>query len=128
MNECTTKIEKLAKKANSKFPNAKIRLSVITLREDVDVNDKINQTNVRKLCTEQGYSFIDNCNIDSSGLNNSKLHLNAKGTSYLAVNFIKVIRHKKPKEISRLPRQSENFHRSQLLQLETQKILRNKGA
>ena len=80
VNECTTKIEKLAKKAKSKFANAKIGLSRITLREDVNVNDKINQTNenVRQLCTEQGYSFIDNCNIDSSGLNNSKLHLNAK--------------------------------------------------
>ena len=94
MNECTTKIEKLAKKANSKFPDAKIGLSGITLGEDVDVNDKINQTNenVRKLCTEQGYSLIDCCNIGSPGLNNSKFHLNAKGTAYLAVNFIKFIR------------------------------------
>ena len=87
-----------------KFPNAKTGLSGITLREDVDLNDKI----------EQGHSFTDNCDTDFS-----KLHLNAKETAYLAVNFIKFIRLKKPKGVSRSPRQSENFHRSQLLQLES---------
>ena len=66
---------------------------------------------------------ILNCNIGSSGLNNSKLHLNAKGTAYLAVNFIKSIRQKKPKGIRRLPRQGENFHKSQLLQLGSLLIL-----
>ena len=118
-NECTTNIEKLAGKAKSQFPNAKIGLSGITLRQDVDVNDKINQTNenIRNLCTEQGYTFIDNGNIDPSGLNNSKLHLNAKGTAYLAVNFIKFIRHKKPNGFSNSRRQSEIFHKSQLLQM-----------
>ena len=118
-NECTTNIEKLAGKAKSKFPNAKIGLSGITLRQDVDVNDKINQTNenIRNLCTEQGYTFIDNGNIDPSGLNNSKLNLNAKGTTYLAVNFIKFIRYKKLNGFSNSRRQSEIFHKSQLLQL-----------
>ena len=118
-NECTTNIEKLAGKAKSKFPIAKIGLSGLTLRQDVDVNDKINQTNenIRNLCTEQGYTFIDNGNIDPSGLNNSKLHLNAKGTAYLAVNLIKFIRHKKPNVFSNSRRQSKIFHKSQLLQL-----------
>ena len=37
------------------------------------------------------FFFINNSNTDASCLNKSKLHLNRKGTSYLAKNFIKRI-------------------------------------
>ena len=47
---------------------------------------------LKALCTKHGYAFADNQNIDKSCLNGSNLHLNAKGSAYLAVNFIKFIR------------------------------------
>jgi hypothetical protein len=38
------------------------------------------------------FSYIDNSNIGNTCLNKSKLHLNDKGTSLLAVHFIKFVR------------------------------------
>ena len=50
---------------------------------------KKNQT----LCTSKSLSFIDNSNskIDNSRLNRSKLHLNRRGSSFLANNFKKFV-------------------------------------
>ena len=64
-------------------------ISGLTIRKDYDLDEKLNQTNkdLRSLCIRQGFTFIDNANINSSALNSSKLHLNPKETAYLAVNF-----------------------------------------
>ena len=43
-----------------------------------------------KVCTS-GLSIIDNGNIDKSCLNRSKLHLNRRGSSFLANNFKKFV-------------------------------------
>ena len=44
------------------------------------------------MANKDDFVFIDNSYIDGSCLNGSKLHLNAKGSAYLANNFIKFIR------------------------------------
>ena len=45
------------------------------------------ETGLKSIAKEISSFFIDNSNIDASCLNESKLHLNRKGTSYLANNF-----------------------------------------
>ena len=44
------------------------------------------------MCSQHGYNIISNNNINETYLNNSKLHLNPKGTALLAVGFIKFLR------------------------------------
>ena len=40
-----------------------------------------------KYCETKGFVFNENDNISESGLNNSKLHLNEKGTNILTQNI-----------------------------------------
>ena len=91
---CVTKIKDLAENIQSKFPNAKLGISGLTYREDVkinhirlDVNEKL-----MKLCSDNNFAYIDNTAIDKTCLNGSKLHLNNKGSTLLAVRFIKFLR------------------------------------
>ena len=67
--------------------------SGIVARNDINKEEDIVSTNNRleKHCKGNELFFIDNCNIDASCLNKSKLHLIRKGTSYLANNFRKHI-------------------------------------
>jgi hypothetical protein len=44
------------------------------------------------MCSRNDYTIILHNNINETCLNNSKLHLNAKGTALLAVGFIKFLR------------------------------------
>ena len=76
-----------------KFPKAKLGVSSIILRKDIEVSSKMYQVNedLKRLCNESGFSFIDNSIVDESGLNNSKLHLSAKGSALLATRFIKFL-------------------------------------
>ena len=62
-------------------------------RGDINKEEDIVITNNRleKYCKENEFFFINNSNIDVSCLNKSKLHLNRKGTQYLANNFRKHI-------------------------------------
>ena len=46
---------------------------------------------IQSLCTSKDLSFIDNSNIDESCLNRSKLHLNRRGSYFLANNFKKLV-------------------------------------
>ena len=59
----------------------KIGLSSVIYRKDKDLEDERNEVNVKlkKYCEGNGFVFIENVNIDESGLNNSKLYLNKKG-------------------------------------------------
>ena len=61
--------------------------------------------------------FIDNANINSSALNSSKLHLNPKGTAYLAVNFINFLRNKVYSKRRSKQLSNQDFQNAQLLQL-----------
>ena len=42
---------------------------------------------LNKYCEGKGFLFTENANIDESGLNNSKLHLNKKGANILTQNI-----------------------------------------
>ena len=68
-------------------------ISSIIKRKDVDVDPKIIETNhqLKQICSQRKWKFIDNDHIDDSCLNSSKLHLNKKGSTYLASNFLKKI-------------------------------------
>ena len=63
--------------------NIQIGFSSIVHRSDKDFSKEISELNVKmkKYCLGRGFIYIDNDNINESCLNNSKLHLNKKGTS-----------------------------------------------
>ena len=42
---------------------------------------------LKKYCESKGFVFTKNVNINESGLNNSKLHLNKKGTNIPTQNI-----------------------------------------
>ena len=42
---------------------------------------------LKKYCEGKGFIFIENDTIIESGLNNSKPHLNKKGTNFLTQNM-----------------------------------------
>ena len=90
-NICAKKLENLCLKVQSKFPNACIGVSLITYRKDIKLGKKIEEVNnkIKDMCSQHGYNIISNNNINETCLNNSKLHLNPKGTALLAVGFIK---------------------------------------
>ena len=91
---CAVKIKSLELKVKDKFPNSRIGISGIIYREDINVYSKRNEINemVKLMAEDNNTTYIDNSVIDSSGLNGSKLHLNVKGSSLLAVHFIKFLR------------------------------------
>ena len=110
VGECVENIENLANCAEQIFPNSLIGLSSITVRNDINVNTKVKEVNkeLEKLCEKKGFKFIDNKNIDNSCLNGSNLHLNSKGSAFLATNFIKFIRGKDVQP-HHLPQRIEDF-------------------
>jgi hypothetical protein len=92
--ECFDNIQLLSSRIKSTFKEARIAISSLIKREDIDVTLKTQETNelLKDLCSKEGYTYIENGNIDATCLNGSKLHLNAKGSALLAVHFIKFIR------------------------------------
>ena len=96
MRETVNHIEELANCVKQRFPSSQIGLSSITNRNDIELSTKIMDVNkkIEEFCDKRGFEFIDNQNIDNSCLNGSNIHLNSKGSAYLAVNFIKFIRSK----------------------------------
>ena len=68
-------------------------ISGLIKRYDQDFNEDIKSMNekIQRLCISKGLSFIVNSNIDKSCLNRSKLHLNRRGSSFLANNFKKFV-------------------------------------
>ena len=93
-DSCVADIKNLVLKVKSKFPNSSIGLSGIVYREDINVDAKRIEVNERVKLTavDNNFTYIDNSVIDASALNGSRLHLNAKGSSLLAVQFIKFLR------------------------------------
>lgn len=90
-DECTNDIEKLMKQI---FPNSKIGISGITMRQDIESASKINEVNekIKTITPKYDVKFIDNSSLDKTSLNVSKLHLNAKGSAILATHFIGFIK------------------------------------
>ena len=71
-------------------PNTDIAVSLCTRRFDQPGADKkIASCNkvLKDICSRNNLRSIDNSNIDESCLGIKKLHLNRKGTSYLANNL-----------------------------------------
>ena len=114
--DCALKIGNLATNLKEKFPHAKIAVSGIIQRQDIQVADKIEEVNkiLQQNCLSNSMSFIDNLSIDSSCLNGSGIHLSAKGTAILATKFIKFLR---VDEYSMSRSRNEDFHISALQQL-----------
>ena len=96
-NEINTvkKIKKLVKEIDEydKQNPPKVVISSLIKRYDQDFNDDIANINekLQRFCNSKGLSFIDNNNIDRTCLNKGKLHLNRRGSSYLANNFKKFV-------------------------------------
>ena len=69
--------------------NIQIGFSSIIQRSDKDFSNEIKDTNIKlkNYCLGKGFIFVDNDNINESCLNNSKLHLNKKGTQRFAKNI-----------------------------------------
>ena len=67
--------------------NIQIGFSSIIQRADKDFSNEIN-IKLKNYCSGKGFIFVDNDNINESCLNNSKLHLNKKGTQRLAKNIL----------------------------------------
>ena len=89
------KTQKLVKQIeeNNQENIPQIVISSIIKRYDQDYNGEIESINdkLQRFCTSKGFSFIDNNNINKSCLNKGKLHLNRRGSSFLANNFKKFV-------------------------------------
>ena len=85
------KIKKLVKEIeeNNHENIPQVVIFNIIKRNDQDCNEEIQSVNdkLQRFCTSKGLSFNDNNNIDKSCLNKDKLHLNRRGSSFLANNF-----------------------------------------
>ena len=64
--------------------------STITHICDKDFSKEICELNVKlkKYCLGRRFIYIDNGNVNESCLNNSKLHLNKKGTNLFSKNIL----------------------------------------
>ena len=85
------KIKKLVKEIeeNNHENIPQVVIFNIIKRNDQDCNEEIQSVNdkLQRFCTSKGLSFNDNNNIVKSCLNKDKLHLNRRGSSFLANNF-----------------------------------------
>ena len=83
-------MQKVIDYLHKESPNTNIAVSLCTRRFDQPGHDKkiAACNNVLKgICARNNLQYIDNSNIDESCLGIRKLHLNRKGTSYLANNL-----------------------------------------
>ena len=96
-NEINTlkKLKKLLKEIEGydTHRQPQVVISSLIKRYDQDFNEDIKSINekIQSLCKSKGLSFIDNSNIDKSCQNRSELHLNRRGSSFLANNFKKFV-------------------------------------
>ena len=91
-NEVNTEehMQKAIDHLRKESPNTDIAVSLCTKRFDrPGIDKKITSCNkvLRDICSRNNLRSIDNNNIDESCLGIKKLHLNRKGTSYLANNL-----------------------------------------
>jgi hypothetical protein len=116
-NVCIKKLEDLCSRVQGKFPNAQIGVSTITCRKDLQLANKIEEVNnkIKDMCSRNGYNIILHNNINETCLNNSKLHLNAKGTALLAVGFIKFLRGRQFSPPQQHHNYSKSFHLEETL-------------
>ena len=87
------KMKKLVEEIEKNNGSTEIVISGLIKRFDRNAIDDIERINekIKRWCLGKGLTFIDNNNINESCLNRGKLHLNRRGSSYLANNFKKFI-------------------------------------
>ena len=88
-----TKVRKIVKAVEEMDGTNEIKLgfSSIIVRKDPDLEKDIKETNAKltNYCIGKRFIFVDNANIKENCLNNSKLHLNRKGTTLFTKNIYK---------------------------------------
>ena len=98
---------------------ARIIISGIISRQDTRVGSKIADTNceIKSMCVKMKWKFVNNDRLNESCLNGSKLHLNSKGSAYLATNFLKALNTSKQniKETSWTKDNHQNFRKTKAL-------------
>ena len=80
---------------NKLSPNTKVAFSSIVTRKDKkDISKTVQDTNspLKNYCSLNNIDFIQNSNIMEEHLGIKKLHLDKKGNSLLANNFLKYLR------------------------------------
>ena len=88
-------VKKIFKQVKKLSPNTKVAFSSIVTRKDKkDISKTVQDTNSRlkNYCSQKNIDFIQNSNIMEEHLGIKKLHLNKKGNSLLANNFLKYLR------------------------------------
>ena len=89
-----SKVRKIVKAVEELYGNneKKLGFSRIIVRKDRDLEKEIKETNtkLKNYCIGKGFIFVDNANIKEKCLNNSKLHLNRKGTTLFTKNIYKL--------------------------------------
>ena len=88
-------LTKLLKYVDENLLETEIAMSSIITRTDrKDLEKKVTILNkqIAEFCTENSLKLIDHANITHKHLSKKKLHLDAKGSSILANNFLKFLR------------------------------------
>ena len=82
--------KKITDTIKSKLPNCKYVISNVIIRKDKPDIEKVKEFNSRlsKFCSKNKIDITENEHLDGSCLSFKKLHLNKKGNSYLANNFL----------------------------------------
>ena len=96
-SRCAQEIKTLTETISKSLPYTELAISsLITRSDDETMKNKVCQVNteLKQLCQQKNWKFIDNANITVNELNRSKIHLNKTGTKILATNFSKYIYNK----------------------------------
>ena len=83
--------KRMADSVRSKLPNCKLEISNFLKRKDnneIDKNMKTCNIRLSKFCNKSKINIIDNKKLDASSLNYKQFHLNRKGNSHLANNYL----------------------------------------
>ena len=87
-------VKKIVKNVKKSSPSTKLFIDSILLRKDKnDISKRVADINgrLKDYCQQKHLDFIDNSNVLEEHLGNRKLHLNKRGNSVLANNFIEYL-------------------------------------
>ena len=80
--------------AKRESPDTEIVFSTLTIRKDrpgMSKRVKALNSKIREFCEKNNVKEISNANVDENRLSAKKLHLNQRGNSVLARNFLNFI-------------------------------------
>ena len=83
--------KEIIKLIRTKSPNSNVAVSNVVIRADKkNMVEKVQELNkkIKELCEKENIDVINNSNLNDTHLSKRKLHLNQKGLSILAKNFI----------------------------------------